>query len=267
MPELPEVEIISRCLSSRVTGKRIVGVTVNRRDLRVNIPDNFENLVLEKSIGDVSRVAKYLTMGLSSGNVLVFHFGMSGRILHESAYLPQKHDHVVFELHDGHVLVFNDSRRFGLVTVVDSDGYRKMFNRMGPDPFTDDFNARHIMHFRGKTSIKTVLLSGICVSGIGNIYASEILFRASISPSREINTLSREECQRIVDATRNILHLAIEKGGSTIRDYKDPEGVSGSFPEHFKVYNRAGQICCCGYTIQVIKQGGRSTFFCAQCQK
>ena len=267
MPELPEVEIISRYLSARVAGNRIVGVTINRRDLRVNIPDNFENLVLNRRIGKISRVAKYLTMVLSSRNVLVFHFGMSGRISHESTYLPKKHDHVVLELHDGHVLVFNDPRRFGLVTVVDSDGLRRMFHKTGPDPFADDFNADHIMSFRGKTPIKTMLLNGICVSGVGNIYASEILFKASILPSREISTLSRKECQRIVDSTRSILRLSMEKGGSTIRDYRDPKGVYGSFPEHFRVYNRAGQSCSCGYTIQVIKLGGRSTFFCAQCQK
>ena len=267
MPELPEVEVISRCLSARVVGREVVSVTVNRRDLRVNIPDHLEYSVTGTSISDVYRVAKYLVMKLSSGNALVFHFGMSGRIIHEHTYSPQKHDHVVLGLRDGHVLVFNDPRRFGLVTVVDDCGYRDMFARVGPDPFSDDFNVNQILRFHGKAPIKTVLLNGVCVSGIGNIYASEILFRASILPSRKTGTLSREECKKIVDATRDTLQLAIENGGSTIRDYRNPEGITGNFPEHFKVYNRAGKSCCCGYTIQTVKQGGRSTFFCPQCQK
>ncbi|MDB1135778.1 bifunctional DNA-formamidopyrimidine glycosylase/DNA-(apurinic or apyrimidinic site) lyase [Candidatus Anaplasma sp. TIGMIC] len=268
MPELPEVEIIARFFSDSVVGKRICDITINRRDLRISIPDNFSASVLGKKIHSVRRLAKYLVMQISAEEKVIFHLGMSGRILYVTSYSPEKHDHVILTLNDGSRIVFNDPRRFGMVTVVDNHGYEALREKAGPDPFSDCFSADYILSISNKLSIKTALMRSDIVSGIGNIYASEILFRAGILPNREMRTLSLEDCQRIVDATREILRLSIEAGGSTIRDYRSPLGTEGGFPRHFKVYNRSGCECyTCGGYVHSERQNGRSTYFCVRCQK
>ncbi|EOA61978.1 bifunctional DNA-formamidopyrimidine glycosylase/DNA-(apurinic or apyrimidinic site) lyase [Anaplasma phagocytophilum] len=268
MPELPEVEVIARSLADKIIGQRIRDVEVKRRDLRVRIADDFEQLVTGREICSVYRVAKYLVMQLDSGAKLVFHMGMSGRILYMHAPVPEKHDCVVFAMQHGYSLVFNDTRRFGLVTLLDGEGYRSLLEKMGPDPFSEAFNADCLLNMHGKARIKSVLMNSAVIVGIGNIYASEILFTAAILPHREVSTLSREECCRIVESTREVLKLAIATGGSSIRDYRTPTGDVGNFSKHFRVYGRKGEKCyTCGGEIQVEKQGGRSTFFCRHCQK
>lgn len=268
MPELPEVEIVTRFLTSIVLGKKFSNVTVNRRDLRVEIPADFEQRIVGRKVVSVYRVAKYLAMNLDSGEVLIFHLGMSGRLLHVNVYTAEKHDHVIFVLDDGCFVVFNDPRRFGLVLVVNEESLGNLLSKTGPDPFSSSFNADYVMGLHGAAKIKPALMRSEVVAGIGNIYASEILFRAAVLPSREIRTLSRRECKAIVSATRETLELAIATGGSTIKDYRAPSGDVGRFPMHFKVYNRGGEGCHqCGAVIQVERQCGRSTFFCVQCQK
>ncbi|QJC27451.1 formamidopyrimidine-DNA glycosylase [Anaplasma platys] len=262
------MEIVARFLASKVLGKRVDSVTVNRRDLRIEVPADFGQLVLGREVVSVYRVAKYLAMQLDSGDIMVFHLGMSGRLLHVGAYIAEKHDHVVFTLNDGCFMVFNDPRRFGLVSVMNEKSFSNMLSKSGPDPFSPAFNVDYIMGIHGNAKIKPALMRGEVVAGIGNIYASEILFRASVLPDREIRTISRVECEAIVAATKNTLELAIATGGSTIKDYRAPSGDVGRFPMHFKVYNRAGKGCYqCGTAIEVDRQCGRSTFFCMKCQK
>lgn len=262
------MEIVARFLASKVLGKRVSSVTVNRRDLRIEIPASFEQLVLEREVVSVYRVAKYLAMKLDSSDVMLFHLGMSGKLLHVDSYIAEKHDHVIFVLSDGCFMVFNDPRRFGLVSVMDGKSTCDLIAKTGPDPFSPAFNADYISGLRGSAKIKPALMRGEVVAGIGNIYASEILFRASVLPNREIRTLSRVECEAIVTATRETLKLAIATGGSTIKDYRAPSGDVGRFPMHFKVYKRDGDNCYkCGSIVQIDRQSGRSTFFCIKCQK
>ena len=268
MPELPEVETIARFLASNVIGKFVNRVIVHRRDLRTVLQDDFEDLLTGRCIGGIERIAKYLILVLDNGMKVVFHLGMSGKLIHTQNCEITKHQHIIFLLDDGSRLVFDDVRRFGSVRICDSKRYESLLEKIGPDPLSSGFNAEYIMRTSGKVSIKGFLMDAALVAGIGNIYASEILFRAKILPSRKVSTLSRAECARIVEATRYVLNLSISAGGSSIKDYKIPSGEKGRFQENFMVYGRGGKNCyMCGEEVRAEKQGGRSTFFCIRCQQ
>ncbi|MGN7678176.1 MAG: bifunctional DNA-formamidopyrimidine glycosylase/DNA-(apurinic or apyrimidinic site) lyase [Anaplasma sp.] len=269
MPELPEVEVIARFFVQTAAGRSIGNVAVYRRDLRMRIADDFERIVVGCEIRSVGRVSRYLVFTLNAhGWHIVFHLGMSGRITWSALYTPETHDHVVFTLDNGGHIVFNDARRFGAVLLVSDAQYAALRKGIGPEPLSKEFCAEHLHKVRSKSCIKAVLMNNSLVAGIGNIYASEILFRAGVSPMRPVNSLSLEECERVVQKAKSTLKLAIDAGGSTIKDYRMPTGVSGGFQEHFAVYGRNGQPCrTCGSPILVIKRGGRSTFFCARCQR
>ncbi|MCU7611571.1 bifunctional DNA-formamidopyrimidine glycosylase/DNA-(apurinic or apyrimidinic site) lyase [Anaplasma capra] len=267
MPELPEVEVITSFFAEKAAGRFIKHVTINRRDLRIRIADGFEDAVVGERIKSVHRVSRHLVFLLSGSKRIMFHLGMSGKMTYAAPYVQSKHDHFVMLLDDEFHIVFNDPRRFGAVLLVNSRQYESIVKKIGPDPLSDTFNAEYLRQFR-KSCVKSVLMNNAIVAGIGNIYASEILFRAGILPMRAMCDVSHVECERIVQEAKSTLRLAIDTGGSTIRDHKIPTGAKGGFQQYFMVYQRKGEPCrVCGACILSERHRGRSTFFCTSCQQ
>lgn len=274
MPELPEVETICRGLQQVIVGKRIEQVAIHQPQLRLPIPPSFPEKTAGRKIEAVSRRAKYIDITLEEPAHLLIHFGMSGRFRIYAGKRPEreKHDHVVFSLSDGITLVYHDPRRFGLITYCEPAGLSQhiLLRNLGIEPFSPVFTGKWLWE-RLQTkvvAIKKALMDASLVVGIGNIYASEALFRACISPEKSAKTLTRQACDRLVDAVREVLAQAIEAGGSTLKDFSNPDGNSGYFQHAFQVYGRENEACIrCKKSIKKIKQAGRSTFYCPQCQK
>ena len=274
MPELPEVETVCRGLVPVLEGRRIARLTLRRKDLRIPFPKDLKARTEGRTIERIYRKAKYIVMALDSGDSLIAHLGMSGRMLVTQDAIPyEPHDHVIFATDDGAEVRFNDPRRFGLLTITPSSelGAHKLFRHLGPDPLTDAFTPAALSAaLKGrKTSIKVALLDQRIVVGVGNIYASESLYLAGISPKRKAGTVAGRRAEVLVPAIRKVLKEAIAAGGSSLRDHKQPSGELGYFQHSFKVYGREGEPCSCRSnrgTIKRIVQGGRSTFFCPVCQ-
>ena len=270
MPELPEVETVRRGLLSLV-GKRILSVEVTRPDLRFPFPEDIDSIAGRKIVG-IDRRAKYLLIRLEDDLTLLSHLGMTGRF---GRSLEGKHDHVIIDFVDGERLVYTDPRRFGIMDLIHgSDDEHKLLSHLGPEPLGDDWNGERLHNaLRGrKISIKAALLDQKIVVGIGNIYASEILFRAGVSPKKMAKSISRTKAEQICDETRHVLLIAIEAGGSTLRDgqFKQIDGQLGYFPHEFTVYDREGESCMnpnCENVVKRVVQSGRSTFYCASCQR
>jgi len=298
MPELPEVETVMRGLAPVLSCARIVRVEQNRADLRFPFPPDFVQRLEGQKVGRLGRRAKYLLVPLHSGETLVIHLGMSGRMtVHRPdktpppdkapsdesppASLPNPaHDHVVLHLHDGTLIRYNDPRRFGFMTLVEKGqmAHHKLFATLGPEPLGDDFHANYLARMaRGRrTALKNLLLNQKIVAGLGNIYVCEALFRARLSPQRQSLTLTRQNGQptraaeRLVTAIRQVLQEAIRQGGSTLRDHRLTDGSLGYFQHSFAVYGRENEACRtphCKGRIRRIIQTGRSTFHCPQCQR
>ena len=279
MPELPEVETVRRGLVPRLVGNRIVRLIQRRRDLRVPLPGKFARRVEGRTVQAIDRRAKYLLIRLDDGQTLIAHLGMSGRMtLHDAASAAehpfQRHDHVVLETDEGWQVRFNDARRFGLMLLAPSNTVQKhkLFKGLGPEPLDDTFEgptlARRLEGRR--TPIKAALLDQKTLVGIGNIYACEALFLAGISPRRSAHTVQGERADRLVAALKQVLLRSIDDGGSTLRDHVQPGGELGYFQTRFKVYDREGAVCptrSCGKTVRRLVQSGRSTFYCANCQR
>ncbi|HMO69046.1 MAG TPA: bifunctional DNA-formamidopyrimidine glycosylase/DNA-(apurinic or apyrimidinic site) lyase [Novosphingobium sp.] len=270
MPELPEVETTVRGLARYLEGERIARVTLNRADLRRPFPPELVQALTGARVTGLSRRAKYGLVQTDRGQTMVFHLGMSGRWRIEPDR-PEKHDHLVLETGSGHVLALNDARRFGSVDLVNSDGLEGWgpFADMGPEPLGDLFTPAHLAAaFKGRAApVKPLLLDQRIVAGLGNIYVCEVLPRAGIRPDRAAGTVSRAAVARLVPAIRAVLAESIEAGGSTIRDYAQPNGELGYFAASWQVYGREGGACTCGAPVSRFVQGGRSTFWCAKCQK
>lgn len=279
MPELPEVETVMRALTPLMQGRRIARVTKRTAKLRTSLPDQFENHLTGQTIQSLSRRAKYILMHLSNDHILIIHLGMTGGFhIRNPAEDPQKHDHVIFDLDSGARLSFHDPRRFGfmdLASAADLPTYPALAS-LGPEPLGDDFTPPLLASRlkNKKTPIKTALLDQHVVAGLGNIYVAEALFQAGIHPERHAGGLTLPEIERLVSATKTVLHTAIQAGGSTLRDYRQPDGEFGLFQDQFAVYGRAGQACpgCTCKTSQTggitrIVQASRSTFYCARKQK
>ena len=287
MPELPEVEIVRQSLDKKIKQKKVKKVIVRNRNLRTKIPLNFPRFLEGKKIIKVKRFSKYLIICLSNQSYCLLHLGMSGTIhliynqkkslvtntsFYSSPTLPKKHNHVEI-VFDDLKIVYNDPRRFGFFEIVVNEHFLdKRFSKLGPEPFQSEFNLSYIYSFlKGKTkNIKNFLLDQNFVSGIGNIYASEILFSSKINPKKKAKSLSENDCINIIKYSRKILNLAIKKGGSSIRDFKNIVGKNGSFQDNFKVYNRENKSCLspgCKGTIKKKFITNRSTFFCNICQK
>ena len=273
MPELPEVETVRMGLLPVLEGHKFVKVETKRGDLRVPFPKDFSTRLTGRRVRRLWRRAKYLLAELDRGETLVIHLGMSGRIsLHGDGL--GKHDHVVMETDAPARIVFTDHRRFGLMTLIDTAKIDtdKLFNGLGVEPLSDAFDAAYLARaLKGKkTPIKSALLDQRVISGIGNIYACEALFRAGISPKRLAAKVPKAAVAPLVAAIKTVLKEAIKAGGSSLRDYKKADGELGTFQHHFAVYDRADEPCpnkSCGGKIKRIVQRGRSTFYCPKCQK
>jgi formamidopyrimidine-DNA glycosylase len=270
MPELPEVEVTRLSFAPGIRGATIRSAGLGK-PLRWPLGVAPQQLVGQQVLG-VRRRGKYLLIDLSEG-LLLLHLGMSGSVIFASGQAaPGKHDH--FDLHTSQgTLRLNDPRRFGAVvftTSQDDPVAQKLLGRLGVEPLGEDFDGAAF--YQGlqqrKTAIKQVLLAGEVVVGVGNIYASEALFMAGIRPTTRANRLSRPRVRKLQEAIRTVLARAVEKGGSTLRDFSNAQGESGHFQLEAMVYARQGEPCRqCGTPIKSIKQGQRSTFFCPQCQK
>ena len=277
MPELPEVETIRRGLALRMEGRRVERLTLNRADLRKKLPLGLKERVEGRRIERVGRRAKYILLHLQDGGVVIAHLGMSGRLVLVAPRenVPrQPHDHVIFTLEDGTELRFNDARRFGILDYAENQALERhaLFAHLGPEPLGNGFSgAKLAAALAGKvTVIKAALLDQRVVAGLGNIYVSESLYWAGLSPRRIAGTVSGARAERLAHAIRDTLERAIAAGGSSLRDYVQASGELGYFQNHWAVYGREGEACpsCdCRSGIRRIVQGGRSTFYCAKRQR
>ncbi len=287
MPELPEVEIVRRSLNKKIKQKKVKKVIIRNRNLRFKIPTNFSNFFKNQKIIKVDRFSKYLIFCLSNKSYCILHLGMSGTVhiinkkkknlftntsFYNSPFLPKKHNHVEI-IFENLKVVYNDPRRFGFFQIIkNSLLLKKRFFRLGPEPFDSKFSLRYMKDFlKGKKkNIKNFLLDQNFVSGIGNIYASEILFLSKINPNKKAIYLKKKEFKKIIINSKNVLLKAINKGGSSIRDFKNTLGKQGNFQKEFNVYERDGLNCKrskCRGKIKKKNISNRSTFFCNSCQK
>ena len=287
MPELPEVEIVRQSLDKKIKQKKVKKVIIRNRNLRFKIPLNFENFLINKKILKVDRFSKYLILYLSNKKFCLIHLGMSGTIhlilnnkkkyltntsFYHSPVLPDKHNHVEI-IFENFRIIYNDPRRFGFFQIIkNSQLLKKRFSYLGSEPFESKFNLDYVFSFfkNKKKNIKNFLLDQKFLSGIGNIYVSEILFLSKVNPNKKAFLLKKNECKKIINNSKKVLIKAINKGGSSIRDFKNTHGKDGEFQKDFKVYDRTSLNCkrlkCKG----IIKKkiiSNRSTFFCNICQK
>jgi formamidopyrimidine-DNA glycosylase len=271
VPELPEVETTRRGLQPHLVGRTISQTQIHDPRLRWRVASTLAADLQGQNIHAVERRAKYLLLRLDRGT-LIWHLGMSGSLRVLPIATPRlKHDHIDLQLDSGQLLRFNDPRRFGccIYTTAPPEQHA-LLHKLAPEPLTERFDAQYLHRVTRKrrVAIKQLVLNGQLVTGVGNIYASESLFRARIRPGRAAHTLTRAECARLVRAIRAVLQLAIRAGGTTLRDYVNVEGAPGYFKQKLYVYERAGQACrVCKAPIKQIAQGQRSTYYCAQCQK
>jgi formamidopyrimidine-DNA glycosylase len=268
MPELPEVETTCRGIAPHVGGQRIERIIL--RETRLRWPISAEVAGLEGSrIAGVSRRAKYLLMALERGH-LIWHLGMSGsmRVLPTGAPAAT-HEHVEFQLANGQSLRFRDPRRFGALLFSAEDPLQhRLLRALGPEPLADGFDGDYLYACcRGRSAaIKTLIMNSHIVVGVGNIYASEALYRAGIRPTRPAGRISRARIARLVDAIRTTLGAAIEQGGTTLQDFTQADGKPGYFRHALQVYANKGQCHACGKTIRHLVQGQRSSYYCPGCQ-
>jgi formamidopyrimidine-DNA glycosylase len=271
MPELPEVETTARGIAPHLTGRWIRRLAVHDRRLRWPVAANLPRWAKDQQITGVRRRAKYIVMDLERGWLLA-HLGMSGSMLILPASTAlEAHDHFDVVLDSGWTLRFNDPRRFGSLHHGKGDvTAHPLLRELGPEPLHDSFDADYLHYItRGRrVAIKLAIMNSHLVVGVGNIYASEALFRAGIRPSRAANSLARKECSALVDAIKSVLTMAIEHGGTTLRDYVGAGGAPGYFGQELFVYDRSGEPCRqCGKPVRHRVQGQRSTYFCSGCQR
>ncbi|MSP86166.1 MAG: bifunctional DNA-formamidopyrimidine glycosylase/DNA-(apurinic or apyrimidinic site) lyase [Methylotenera sp.] len=274
MPELPEVETTRRGLLPLV-GLVVKSVTIRHPRLRWPIPQHLAKTLPTQTLRGLSRRAKYILCefsGESSGGVLLLHLGMSGRIqLLDCNYPAEKHDHFDVEFTDGQVLRLRDPRRFGAVLWLDNiDTKHPLLSSLGPEPLEAGFNAKYLQQAlsRKTLAIKNAIMDGHVVVGVGNIYASESLFRARIHPETPANTLSLKRCEKLVTEIKSTLQDALNAGGSSLRDFFGTDGQPGYFQQGYFVYARTGEPCkVCAQPIKSIRLGQRSAFYCEYCQQ
>jgi len=272
MPELPEVETTRRGIEPHVTGEKIREIIVRRYDLRLPVSENLTSLE-GRSIKAVRRRSKYLLLEISDGSTLLIHLGMSGSLrLVNPAEDWKKHDHLGILLGNGRQLRFHDPRRFGIVLRLTEEdpGTHSLLKSLGPEPLEDGFTVAHFQAACAKRSaaIKLVIMDSKVVVGVGNIYASEALFRAGILPDTPANKISKPRWGKLVTAIREVLAAAILEGGTTLRDFLNSDGKPGYFKQRLFVYERKGEPCrVCHTPIRHAVMGQRSTYWCPRCQK
>ena len=283
MPELPEVETVRRGLAPVMEGVVIARADVNRPDLRWPFPAQMAERITGQRVERLRRRSKYVLADLSSGETLLIHLGMSGRMLISGDPLGQfvhehpaaeKHDHVVFHMENGARITFNDPRRFGAMDLMETarEAEHKLLAVLGPEPLSNDFHEAILVNaLKGRNMpVKSALLDQRIVAGFGNIYVCETLFRAGISPARKAGRIAAARVAAMVPIIRDVLGEAIEAGGSSLRDFRQADGELGYFQHSFDVYGREGQPCKtegCDAKITRIVQSGRSSFYCPQCQR
>ena len=283
MPELPEVEVVTRSLKKTIKNLKIIKIEVNNRNLRFKIPKNFKNILKNKIIKNIKRKSKYIVFDLDNHFYVILHLGMSGTLhipskksitnlsFYNNPTLPKKHNHVIIYF-DKIKLIYNDPRRFGYFKILnnkyDLDNY---FTRIGPEALDKGFNLEYLKNKikNKKKNIKNFLLDQKIVSGLGNIYVNEILHKSQILPMRSVSKLSSNDLTKIIKYSRITLINAIKFGGSSIKDFKGVSGGGGSFQTKFNVYDRENQKCTkskCKGIIQKRYISNRSTFICNICQ-
>jgi len=282
MPELPEVETVRRGLAPVMEGRVIAAAHINREGLRWPFPPDLAARLSGVRVLALRRRSKYLLADLTSGETLLIHLGMSGRLSVEGATLGAfhhdlpaigKHDHVVLMMEGGARITFNDARRFGAMDLMATDAVEAhpLLAHLGPEPLGNAFNGAMLAaRLSGRnTPIKAALLDQRVVAGLGNIYVCEVLFRAGLHPATRAGALSAAQAEGLVPLIRMVLDEAIAAGGSSLRDYRQASGELGYFQHAFRVYGREGSPCVtpgCGALVGRIVQSGRSSFYCLACQ-
>ncbi|MGB6219455.1 bifunctional DNA-formamidopyrimidine glycosylase/DNA-(apurinic or apyrimidinic site) lyase [Haloferula sp.] len=272
MPELPEVETTLRGIAPHLIGTGIREVIVRNRQLRHPVSETLDQIEGDR-FTDVRRRAKYLIITLEQKGSLIVHLGMSGSLrLADPLSDLRKHDHIILDLTNGQQLRFHDPRRFGIyLHLPNEDPFEHtLLSKLGPEPLSVDFTASHLKQACASrsTPIKQVIMDNKVVVGVGNIYASESLFRAGIRPTTAARRLSRPKLERLTQSIREVLHESIEQGGTTLRDFVNSDGQPGYFRQRLFVYDRSGEPCRnCESTIKQKVMGQRSTYWCPGCQK
>ena len=286
MPELPEVEIVKQSLKKKIKNKKIIKVVVRNRNLRFKLQSDFEKNLTNRMINQISRIAKYLILIFDNHKYCIIHLGMSGTVhlinnnqeiemtnlsFYQSKILPKKHNHIEI-IFSKFKIIYNDPRRFGFFKILNNEHeFKSYFNKLGPEALNDDFNIKYLKKNlkNKKKNIKNLLLDQKFVSGIGNIYANEILFYSKINPKKKALKINYKEINQLLKFSKKVLNLAIKFGGSSIKDFKNTKGSMGEFQKEFKVYEKDNEKCPrkkCGGKIIKIFISNRSTFFCNSCQ-
>ena len=277
MPELPEVETVSQGIKSKLLNHKISKVIVKRRDLRFRMDTKLEQKITNTKINSVSRRAKYILINLDNGLTVIIHLGMSGRIVVEDLKSKKnifKHTHLEIITTGKKKMKFIDPRRFGSVLLHETNNLNthKLIKNLAPEPLTKEFNATYLFKaLKGRSAnIKSIIMNQFIVVGVGNIYASESLYKAKIRPGRQAKSLSLTECVLLAKSIKKVLKRSIKLGGSSINDYSLVDGNLGFFQREFEVYGKEGKICrkkTCHSKILRIVIAQRSSFYCSKCQK
>jgi formamidopyrimidine-DNA glycosylase len=288
VPELPEVETVRKGLEPYMLGHVIKVADIRRPDLRWPFPNNMAERIMGKRVERLRRRSKYILCDLDSGETLLIHLGMSGRMtisvpekagdilgnFHHLHAALEKHDHVVLDMDNSARIIFNDARRFGAMDLLDTKTaeQHKLLSSLGPEPLGNSFDESYFVAVVGgkNTPIKSALLDQRIVAGLGNIYVCEALWRTGISPLVKAGKLSKLRASALVPAIRSVLNDAIAAGGSSLKDYRQTDGELGYFQHSFAVYGREGEPCRkeeCKGTIKRVVQSGRSSFYCPKCQR
>jgi formamidopyrimidine-DNA glycosylase len=268
MPELPEVETIVRGLRNQILGSVINHVEQSDKKMRFPCHKDFSTIVLGQKIIEVSRRAKYILLQLANCDSIIIHLGMSGRVLLSKKIKYNKHYHLKIYLKSAGIITLYDPRRFGFYGLLSHHGH--LIDKSGLEPLAIDLNAFKLyeIFIRTERMIKDVLMDGSKIVGIGNIYASEILFMSRIHPARKANSISMVECEQLIFNIRYVLNKAIQYGGSTLKDYRKDNGQLGEFQNHFLIYGKKNQPCIeCHSRIESIKIQNRASYYCVNCQQ
>ena len=275
MPELPEVETIKNGLSKKVLNKTVDNFVFSNKKLRLPTDYSMAEKLKNANLIKITRRAKIIIIDFSNSYSLLFHLGMTGKILFDLSKLPEhlhKHNHLKINFDDGSYLIFNDIRRFGFVDFVKTQNISdlKYIKILGPEPLSKEFNLQYLQEkLKNKSvAIKKVLMDNSIIVGVGNIYACESLFKAKINPNKKSNLLNKAELSLLVDSIKHVLEQAINQGGTTLQDYVHADGSLGYFQNELFVYGQNNKPCkICNSKIQKITIAQRSTFFCPKCQK
>ena len=271
MPELPEVETTRRGIEPHLVGKRITEVIVRETRLRQPVPPEIDAFTGLRA-GSLDRRGKYLIAGFPGGRHLLIHLGMSGSLrVCQPADDLRRHDHLILRLENRREIRYHDPRRFGIVLPITGDPLdHPLLRKLGPEPLEDGFDAGILAHAcdKRRTPIKTLIMDSRVVVGVGNIYASEALFRAGIRPTTPASRVSRKRLERLVETIREVLQDSIRQGGTTLRDFVGSDGTPGYFRQQLFVYERGGEPCrVCATPIRHAVLAQRSTYWCPACQK